>query len=219
MLPVRQTTIAALISLSTVFAACAADGEGMTSSADELTRGAADQADGPPERRECTANFGSGLTNGWYGRLDGILVAVVSPNAFRCQSDRHHVHLQIAMQGSTYDVAVNVDEVDFGQQDAPLTGAPWSEGWHPGGALDYPTNLGIHASDFTALDPSELTTAVENALAQANHISVYATRYGSGGVHLVHRTKGRIGTDGAIVLNPLSANAHYLAFHFPTQTF
>ena len=118
---------------------------------------------------------------------------------------------------SSYDVAVNVESIYFAQTNAPLVGGAWSEGWHAGMQLDYPTNLNLHASDFTDIPQSTLAPEIENMLASANHISVFATKYNNSGVHLVHRNGS--GNDGAIIIDPLSANPQYLVFHFSNQSF
>jgi hypothetical protein len=172
--------------------------------------------DGPPVRLQCTDTFGAGLS-GTFGRLDGILVAVVPPGHGGCRADRHHVHLQVRAQGEIYDVAVNVDGGFLAEHSARLPGTPWTEGWHRGGTLDYASDFGLHAGDFTANDQQAIDQRVESVIAQANHVSIYATLFDHSGVHLVHR-RGQ-GTDGAVVLDPLSENAHVLAFRFDNQSF
>jgi hypothetical protein len=174
--------------------------------------------DGTPTRLQCTSNFGSGLSTGSHGRLDGTLVAIVAPGSTSgCNDDAHHVHLQIAMGGSTYDVAVNVDQVLIAEKDAPMVNGAWSEGWNSNAPLDFPTSLGLHSGDFQSVTEAQLTQQLEQELANVNHISVYATKYSKGGIHLVHRNGN--GNDGALVLEPLSANPHYIVVHFPNQTF
>jgi len=63
--------------------------------------------DGPPMRVPCTTQLGSAMSTS-FGRLDGILVAIVPAGANNCGGDASHVHLQIRANGATYDVAVNV---------------------------------------------------------------------------------------------------------------
>jgi hypothetical protein len=210
------------LALSFMVAACAGQDGAFGSSADELRSEEVgsvptDGTDGPPVRHPCTSSFGAALTSGSQGRLDGILVAVVPPGGHACSGDAHHVHLQIMMQGAVYDVAVNVSGVDFAQTDAPLSGAPWSEGWHAATPLDYPSSLSLHSGDFAPVAESTLATQIADAVSQANHVSIFATKYSKSGIHLVHRNGS--GNDGAIVLNPLSPRARYLVFHFPNQTF
>jgi hypothetical protein len=179
--------------------------------------------DGTPTRLPCTNSFGSAM-NTTFGRLDGFLVTILNPGqGTSCSGDAHHVHLQVKMNGAIYNIAVNVDsntgnpDVDFLTLTAPLKGAAWTEGWHPSQQLDYVTNLGVHSGDFTERTPTQLTTLVDNALASANHVSIFTTGFDSTGGHLVHRQGSS--HDGAIVINPLSANPQYLLFHFTTQTF
>ena len=180
--------------------------------------------DGTPTRLPCTSTFGSAMT-ATFGRLDGYLVSIVNPapTGSGCAADAHHVHLQIKVNGGIENIAVNVDSsvgtpnVDFLQRIAPLKGAAWTEGWHPGVPLDYPTSLGVHAADFAVTTPTQLTQLVDNALANANHVSIFCTGFDATGGHLVHRHANN--DDGAIVINPLSASPTYLLFHFDNQTF
>ncbi len=173
-----------------------------------------DGLDGTPMRRACTGAFGSALTMS-FGRLDGYLVAIVPLGNRGCNGDGSHVHLQVLVQSSVYDVAVNVDGL-FHEQDLAPPGAAWVEGWHTG-VNDTYSSLGVHASQFAASTPAQLAPKVEALLAKANHVSVYATGYGPTGVHLVH-FQGR-GNDGMIVINPLSPTAHALMFAFQGDSF
>lgn len=184
-----------------------------------------DLPDGTPSRLACTDTFGHGLTT-TYGRLDGYLVSIVPPSSkHSCNADSDHVHLQILMKGAVYDVAVNVADstsattpVKFTEADAPALNGQWDEGWHANNvAFDYVADLKVHSPNFGSVPLTELAQKIETDLADANHISVYATAYGSDGVHLVHRNHG--GTDGAVVVRPLSAVPHVLAFCFADQGF
>src|SRR5262245_28138772 len=69
---------------------------------------AVDTEDGAPVRQPCTDSFGSALT-AEYGRLDGILVAIVRPGSGPCNADSGHVHLQVRVDSAVYDVAINVE--------------------------------------------------------------------------------------------------------------
>ena len=159
-----------------------------------------------------------------FGRLDGFLVSIIQPGqGSGCNGDAHHVHLQVQVQGSVYDIAVNVDSnqgspnVDFEKINAKLVGGAWSEGWHKSESLDYANTLGTHSGDFQVYTPSQLAQEVTSDLATVNHISVFTTGYGPTGGHLIHRNGSN--HDGAIVVGPLSANPQYLLFHFDEQTF
>lgn len=175
--------------------------------------------DGTPQRLPCSTNFGSSLNGGSHGRLDGYLVSIVPSHVHQCHGDSGHVHLQISMNGALYDVAANVDQVAVGDVDAPLP-QPWTEGWHANASLDYVQDLGMHSSQFQSLDQTPAQQHVLDELANANHISVFATKYSNSGIHLVHRTRSSgQGLDGAIVINPTSAKPHYVLFRFPDQTF
>jgi hypothetical protein len=133
----------------------------------------------------------------------------------QCNGDSTHVHLQVLSGGSIYDVAVNADGMET-EIDAPLLGGAWSEGWHTQDGLDYPSQLGAHASAFTLTGLSAVAGAIEQGLAQANHVAIFCTGYGATGCHLVHRNSGH---DGAIVIEPLSATPHWLLFDFSGDSF
>jgi hypothetical protein len=171
------------------------------------------QDDGTPTRQNCSGNFGSALDTS-HGRLDGFLVSIVPPGGpHSCNGDSGHVHFQVLMQGSIYDVAVNTDTLQLAK-DVGLPDGPWSEGWHTSDDLDY-VSLGLHSGDFST--PSDPAGAIESFVMNANHVSIFATGYGPTGCHDVHRRNG--GNDGAIIIDPLSATPHGLFFHFNTQSF
>lgn len=175
----------------------------------------ANALDGTPMRRQCTSAFGNALSTS-FGRLDGFLVAIVAPGTRGCNGDSSHVHLQVLANNAVYDVAVNVDGMFHEQDLAPPPGNAWSEGWHTGVGDTY-SGLGVHSSQFAQSTVAQLGPKVEQALANANHVSVWATGYGPTGVHLVHY-QGR-NNDGMVVINPLSPTAHVLMFAFQGDTF
>ncbi len=177
--------------------------------------------DGTPTRWPCQESFGSALGDG-FGRLDGIVYAVVLPSHRGCRSDADHVHLQVAASGARYDVAINVSDTNGSQvsylartQAAP--GPAWNEGWQVGVSLDY-AELGLHATDFVATAQPALVDLVAAELASTNHVSVFATAYPDhSGAHLVHRNG--TGFDGALVLRPTETAARLLMFRFAAQIF
>lgn len=176
--------------------------------------------DGTPTRQACTSQFGSALT-ATFGRLDGYLVAIVPPGGGPCNADSDHVHLQVKANGAIYDVAIDVtsptvDDVHMGTRDLVMPGAAWSEGWHAGGLVDYPA-LGVRAADLGLGTKQSNTAALQTDLANANHISVFATGYGPDGAHLVHRNGH--GHDGLIITDPLSTPAHLRFISFTSQAF
>jgi|GEM_PF-2547527 len=191
-------------------------------SVQDATADTGGNADGPPTRVACTNKLGQALS-AVHGRLDGILVSVVQPaSGGSCNADPDHLHLQVRVAGSVYDVAVTIrsnqpgDEL-FLAKDAPLPSA-WSEGWHPEDALDYTAApLAVHATDFASMTPADLVKRLDAELATANHVAIYATGYGPDGAHLVHRLG--LGVDGAIVVDPLGPTPHYLLLHFLDQAF
>ncbi len=179
-----------------------------------------DASDGTPTRVPCTNQLGNAMTTE-FGRLDGYLVAIVLPGNGGCNADSSHVHLQIKVKGSIYDVAVNVgsngmEDVHSATRELPLTGPPWTEGWHAGFSQDY-VSLGVHATDLPLESLSRLTAELMTDLASVNHISVLATGYGPSGAHLVHRNGS--GRDGVVITKPLSNPAHVRLFSFSGQSF
>jgi hypothetical protein len=171
--------------------------------------------DGTPTRVACVGTLGSGLSPA-HGRLDGTLVSIVGPTDRGCPTDPSHLHLQVKMGASVYDIAINLDGLE-GETDAKLPGIPYAEGWHPMD-LDYVGDLGLHSTNLTLTTPGAIRDRVVTALAKANHVSIFGTGYpGSDGAHIVHY-KGA-GLDGAIVVNPSAPTAHVIAFRFDNDTF
>jgi hypothetical protein len=185
---------------------------------------AGNSLDGPPSYTAvCTplsAQTGTAI-NTKHGRLDGYLSFVVPKDGpSSCNGDDSHVHLQIRMNGTIYDVAVDIGaftgDANLYEADMALPEGAWSEGWHDVG-LSYP-QLGLHSTQFTAEDPTTLAQKIQTELAGVNHVSVFGDAYAQGnGCHDVHYENGT--ADGALVINPLSPTAHILFFRFSTQTF
>jgi hypothetical protein len=181
--------------------------------------------DGTPTRQQCTSSFGGGLSaTATFGRLDGVLVAIVPPGGGPCNADSSHVHLQVRMSGAVYDVAIDVTDGMTGVDDvhsatfdiAMPVNTPWVEGWHTALNADY-VAVGVHSTDLPLQTKAALTSALMTDLATANHVSIYATTYGADGAHLVHRNGN--GKDGFIVTQPLSNPSHLRLFSFSSQTF
>jgi hypothetical protein len=173
-------------------------------------------ADGTASRVACTATLGPGLTT-THGRLDGYLRAIVAPKESACHADGTHVHLQVEASGATFDIAVNIDALEAETTVTTLPGGPWAEGWRASVDLDYATDLALHASAFTTTGLSTVRSRVTDALAAANHVTIFATGYGPDGAHLVHREGG--GRDGAVVIDPLGPAPRLLAFRFDRDVF
>ena len=192
------------------------DGSGGDPDATAAADGAAPAfSDGTPTRTTCSSTLGMGLSPD-HGRLDGTLVSIVPATGAHCSSDPDHLHLQVLMNGANYDIAVNLDGLE-GEIDAPLPGVPFAEGWHVMN-LDYAKDLGLHSDALTVTTPAMIRARVIDQLTNANHISVFGTGYpGSDGAHLIHRKA--TAHDGALVINPLGAKAHVIAFRFSTDTF
>jgi len=175
--------------------ACGSSSSGTPDAADAPDAAPIVVDDGPPTRVPCVpqSKLGDNLTAS-YGRLDGILVAIVPPsNSGGCQADNDHLHLQIRMNGEVYDVAVNVgengvDDVHSTTRELAMPGPAWQEGWHTDVIANYVT-LGVRSTDMPLATSAQLVTAMMNDLGTANHISVFATGYGPDGAHLVHRNR------------------------------
>lgn len=179
--------------------------------------------DGAPTRRTCTGSFGNAIApTGAFGRLDGILVAIVPPGNGGCNADRDHVHLQILANGAIYDAAVNVgdtggvEDVHTGTREIPMPGPAWAEGWHTGIGTTY-VSLGVHAADLPLMTTAQITSAIQSDLATTNHISVFGTSYGPEGIHLVHHQTSQ--RDGMVIREPLSRPSVARLFSFDGQTF
>jgi hypothetical protein len=109
--------------------------------------------------------------------------------------------------------------VRFGVLDAPLPAPAWSEGFHTKLTLDYAKDLGVHSGQapFEPLDNDTLVKEVVSRLSIDGHVAVYSQGNGGASTHLVHRNGSN--DDGAIVVDPESANPHFLLFHFLEQSF
>jgi hypothetical protein len=185
-----------------------------------------DGSDGTPTRQTCTSQFGTALpSSGTFGRLDGYLVAIVEPGTMNsCNDDDSHVHLQVEMNSEIYDIAIDAtdsathtDDVHTTTLEIEMPGdLPWSEGFHTGLTVDYPT-LGVHSTSIPLDSKAQIVSAIEGDLATANHVSVYTTTYGGDGAHLVHFNGS--GQDGLLVTEPLSTPSHLRLFSFSDQSF
>ncbi len=156
-------------------------------------------ADAGSKAAACASTFGSALTAS-FGRLDGTVVAVVTPADQQCaMPNGDHVIVQVRAQGAVYRMVVNVQSnfgdpnVRFGETRAPLTAPAWSEGWHPGASIDYPTTLSLHTdAGFTPLPMAQLVARVADAIPLGARVSTYATSTGgsySHSAHKVHRQR------------------------------
>lgn len=171
----------------------------------------------------CADTFGDALTDS-YGRVDGTVLAIVGPTDTQCAlPNDDHLVIQLTMNGAVYRMVVNVDEVFYAETESPLVGPAWQEGWHTEAnvALEYPTTLNIHSEAFTSVPMTELVEKVSAEIDIGARLSVYAVSSGgefAASTHLVHRNNATY-SDGAIVVNPTSANPKYLLFRFSNQSF
>jgi hypothetical protein len=194
--------------------------------------GAAVGWDGGSKAALCAAKFGAELTAA-FGRLDGTILAVVGPSDTQCTlPNSDHLVVQVLMHGAVYRVVVNVlsdgrngtdTKLRYLEVHRPLAGDPWTEGWHPGAALDYPGTLQVHMdAGFTPLAMNDLVAAVTDKLRIGTHVSAYSTSSGgatAASSHLVHRNNPPPNSDGALVIGPDSADPVYLLFFFDGVSF
>jgi hypothetical protein len=173
----------------------------------------------------CVATFGTACPAG-YVRIDGTIVAVIAPGDMSCpRPNSDHVIVEMRVNGDVYRIVVNVlstsgdPDVRFAQVQLPLLAPAFSEGFHTGLALDYPTNLGLHAgmAPFVTTPEAMLASEVIAKLEVGAKLAVYAQGTGGDSVHLVHRYG--MNEDGALVVNPDAVAPTWLVFHFADQTF
>jgi hypothetical protein len=162
--------------------------------------------------------------NTTHGRLDGTLVYVLPVGgSSKCNGDSSHVHLQIEVSGSVYDVAVDVgqtgDEVGMYQENLAVPGGAWAEGWHSADSLTY-SSIGVTSSELPTSTPATIASQVESLLASTTKISIFCEGYtpGDNGCHDVHYEDGN-GKDGAIILDPTAATSPVLFFRFSADSF
>jgi hypothetical protein len=208
-------------------------GDAGTPPQDTCDAGAPDASapDAESKAAHCAAQFGSELTNA-FGRLDGTVLAVVRPVDTQCpMPNSDHIVVQILMHGAAYRIVVNVvsdgrngtdTRLRYAEVEHALVDEAWSEGWHPGSTLDYPTSLGVHNDRFTPTLPDDLIARVTDRITVGARISAFATSSGGSradSAHLVHRndSNGAHDVDGALVLAPSSSAPLFLLFHFDGQ--
>jgi len=215
----RRTLALTLAILAATLTGCGDDDTGTP--ADASTGTGADVDPASP----CAASFGSALPAG-FARVDGTILAVVPPGHPTCaMPNGSHVVLQVSVAGAAYRMVINIasngpiPEVRFADLPAALPAPAFSEGFHTGVALDYPTTLGLHANQapFAPRAAAQLVTDLTALLPLGAHVSVYGSGSGGASNHLIHRNGNQ--TDGALVLGPDTASPRYLAFHFSDQSF
>ncbi len=206
------------------------DGSNPPSPSDAGADAPVDAPGDAPSLGTCVGTFGNALGVG-FGRLDGTLVAIVRPVDKTCpEPNSDHIILEVQSMGAVYRVVANVHsdvvQADQRVQHLAITHAlpapAFADGQHLGITLDYVTDLGVHAGDFTPLDQDPLVATVVSELRVGEPISVYAT-VGAGhtdSAHLIHRAATTAqGTDGAIVVGANGASPRFILFHFSEQTF
>lgn len=173
----------------------------------------------------CASTFGTALTAP-YGRADGVVTAIVGPTDKDCAlPNDDHVVVQMRIDGAIYRMVVNVLSdrgsdlrIRIGELEHALPSPAWSEGWHTGVTLDYPSMLGAHTTaGFVPYEMLPAAQKVADTIPLGAKVSVYAITSGGASAHKVHRNDSN--QDGAIVIEPDSAKPRWLLFHFVTQTF
>ena len=176
----------------------------------------------------CASTFGTALTND-FGRVDGTVVAVIPPGEMRCPlPNSTHLVVQVRFNGAVHRMVTALKSnrgdpvIRYGRTTHSLIGPAFSEGWHTGLSVDYVTDLGLHAgmAPFSAVPLEWLWPQIANDINIGDEISFFAASSGgatAASAHLTHRNGNN--RDGAIVLNPRSANPTWLVFHFADQSF
>jgi len=163
--------------------------------------------------------FGSLFTN-TNGRADGTLVAIVRPVDTDCAlPNSSHVTLQLSMLGGVQRLVVSAEDIAITSVSHALLGPAYEEGWHEDQALDYPTDLGVHSTDFTAGTLDDVVAFICANLEIGEEVSVFAYSDGTypASAHQVHRNEPY--PDGAIVVHPTSENPTWLLFRYTDQVF
>lgn len=180
----------------------------------------------PGPGASCATAFGHSIT-AQYGRLDGVVRAVILPGDTACASDNDHVIVQVDVDGETYATWVNVEsnvttadpQIRFAELRAPLLLGAWSEGWHPAiGQLDYAYTLDVHTSSFAPLAKSAAAAQIAQRVKKGAQVSVFFDGFATAdGGHKVHRNG--YGRDGALVVIEPTGAPRWLLFHFSQQQF
>ena len=154
--------------------------------------------------------------------VEAELVAILPPGSQgNCPSDSKHVHLQIDVNGSRYDIAIDdgqADGVMFSYVKTLPATLP-SEGW-TGTGFDYVTDLGVSSSAFTQMTPAQTDQLLVAALTPVSRLTIHGLSYtDSTGVHDVHYNHG--GRDGVLLLHGLGNNCgdKAVALRFLSDTF
>jgi len=169
--------------------------------------------------KSCATEFGSLFTKA-NGRADGTLVALVRPVDQQCTAaNNDHAIVQLSILGQVQRLVVSVDGIGVMSKAAPLLGAPYEEGWHTGFNLDYVADLAVHSTDFTSVPMNEAVTFLCDHLTVGSPVSVYAYCDGTypASAHQIHYNDKY--PDGAIVVDPASANPTWLLFRYDNQVF
>lgn len=176
----------------------------------------------------CASTFGTQFTAS-FGRVDGTVVAVIPPTWLQCAlPNNDHVVIQVQLDGGVHRLVVNVlstsvdPNIRILERHGPLPAPAFETGWHPGLTLDYANTLGIHSTDtaWQSVDMAHASALVSDAISIGAPISVYASSSGgtnASSVHLIHRHARN--DDGAIVIDPTSADPKWLLFRFAEQSF
>lgn len=169
--------------------------------------------------KQCASEFGSLFTKS-NGRADGTLVALVRPTDDQCTiPNSTHLTIQLSILGQVQRLVVNVQDMYVATVSKPLLGPPYEEGWHENQNIDYVSDLGVHSTDFKPQTMQETVDMLCSSFELGAKVSVFAYSDGSkpSSAHQIHRNDNY--PDGAIVLNPTSANPTYLLFRFADQVF
>lgn len=223
--PAVSRWIAAVVSAAVALGACRSSSD-LAPPGGRVDAGA-DAFVAPSDAKDaaCVSHFGTAITQA-FGRLDGTIHAVIPPNDHRCAgANDNHVQIEVESGGAYYRLFVNVQsdqgppDVLVDEVDAPLVGPAWSDGWHPGLLLDYPSQLGVHSDAFVVAPMADLVPRIDAMLELGAPISVFASSStsNSDSAHLVHRNPTN--HDGAIVLRPDAATPHWFLVRFDEQSF